>query len=182
MISRTLLQTLWPFFIALTFSALLTSCGSSNSGAETSTNNTDSSSQEETNTGNEPKEGSQTGNETPPTTTPALLKISIEEQGKVFSQLGGTHTFTAKAVNSIGEEVEPTLTWHSSNTEVIHLDEASGQVTALKRGSATVHVSAEGLESNPVLVVVTEYQPGLVLLAADDIASPARWSTGTDIL
>lgn len=149
---------------------------SSSEPAETHTLSTSSTSS----SSSQSSEGPSSGENPPPVSDPVLIKIEIESEGKVLRELGSTHTFYAKAFNTLGEELRPTLTWQTSNSEVIHLDEASGLVTALKHGSATVYAESEGVRSNPVLVVVSQYQPEVDVIAPQHVLVGPQLVTGVD--
>lgn len=110
-----------------------------------------------------------------PTPEPVLYKIELQGRGEVFNTLGETRTFSARAYKTNGDEVTPTLTWHSSQPTVIDVDPVTGVATALSLGSATIYATADGVQSNQLTSVVSQYQSGIETIdPADVVTGPTR--------
>ncbi|TVZ41394.1 hypothetical protein P886_0739 [Alteromonadaceae bacterium 2753L.S.0a.02] len=180
------------FFVMLLLSTLLAACGGGGSSKEpdpdadptavptaepTSEPTVEPTAEPTTEPTTEPTSEPTTEPTTEPTPTPepVLYKIELQGRGKIFSNLGDTHSFTAKAFKTDGTEVTPALTWHSSKPEVVDVDPLTGIATALTNGSATIYATADGVQSNQLTNVVTQYQAGIETIAPEDVVTgPAR--------
>lgn len=98
--------------------------------------------------------------ETAATGEPAVVSDGIPvgirlSASSLVMGLRETYTgLTASVVDASGTAVEgQTVTWRSSNTNVVKVD-AAGKLTAVRRGKATIIASAEGLPEATVTVIV----------------------------
>ncbi|MBL6447508.1 DM13 domain-containing protein [Fulvivirga sp. 29W222] len=80
-----------------------------------------------------------------------IIDDEMEEKIVIESPLtslkvGETHQFSAKYFNNIGKEEQVVFVWTSSDESIISIDN-TGLATALKTGTVTLNVLAEGISA-----------------------------------
>ncbi len=90
----------------------------------------------------------ETGHGTLEVTVTDLLTITGESELLV----GATATYVAEA--------EGTLTWTSTNEDVLTIDEATGEATAISAGRATIIVESDAYEAGSFVVNVVTFHEG----------------------
>ena len=109
---------------------------------------------------------------TPPSPTPpssSIARIEITPSALLLTKAGETYDLTAQAYNALGEPVDADLVWSSNNEAVVKVED-SGRVTSLQDlGSAQATVKAQGVEANPVLVLIAAPAPNAVLVKDEQI-------------
>ena len=100
----------------------------------------------------------------PTTPTPAPTVSTIEVSPTSASlEVGKTQQFTATAKASNGTTVSGVnITWSSSDTGVVTITNA-GVAAAVALGTATIQASAEGVNSAPVMITVSEVTATVVV-------------------
>ena len=80
----------------------------------------------------------------------ALVQIA---QSRFDLSPGESTQLSAQSVNARGETLERTYTWRSSDAEIATVD-ATGQITAIAPGDATITAETDGVTSNLVRLMV----------------------------
>lgn len=88
----------------------------------------------------------------PPQTFDPVIEVTGE---KTALQVGQTLQLMAQYFDESGEEAPAVITWSSSNSSVASVD-ASGLVTGLQVGQATLTASSGAVSSEPFLLTVVE--------------------------
>ncbi len=78
-------------------------------------------------------------------------RVSVENPIQSL-KIGDTYQFSAMYINNVGESASADFNWMSSNEEVLTI-ENDGFATAIKKGSATITVSANGLSDEMILTI-----------------------------
>ncbi len=93
-----------------------------------------------------------------------IIFDTVEETVRITARVdtlavGDTYQFEARFTNNIGEEENRTMEWHSTNSEILSINE-SGEAMGLKKGQvsvvASVNVDNIKLVSDTVRVTVDE--------------------------
>ena len=150
-------QYLRCFFLLIVFA--LSACGGGGGGGSANNSATGGGS------------GSGGGIGSGPGADPVLQKIVIDTPALMFTSLGEVRSLNATAFNSNGDQVNVALTWASTDNNLVNIDASSGVVTSIANGVTVLTASAEGVTSNPVVAVVAQFQPGVVLIPSDQVLS-----------
>jgi uncharacterized protein YjdB len=87
------------------------------------------------------------------TSAPVPARIVVTPGSVTLDALGLTQQFSAQVEDKKGRVVEgAVITWTSTNAQVASVD-PSGTATALKKGTASIQASAEGLTGRATLTV-----------------------------
>ncbi len=115
-------------------------------------------------------------------TTPApVVKVEITQKGLLFTAAGQSSQLTANATDANGRTQNVPVTWLSNKPHMIAVD-ATGMATAqVASGSGQIVARVAGIQSAPMLVVVTAVAPGAVLLKDSQIVgNPVETSPGAE--
>ncbi len=83
-----------------------------------------------------------------------IASIKITPGSVMLTQVGEQRALQAQAYNAAGEEVDATFSWSSSHPDQVAID-AKGMLTAQTLGSAEIKATANGVTSEPALVLMT---------------------------
>lgn len=84
---------------------------------------------------------------------PAVTSVTVEPGTSTLEALGATTQFSATARDASGKAITGrSFTWTSSNNAVAEVD-ATGKVTALSNGSATIRAETGGIQGQSMLTV-----------------------------
>ncbi len=83
-----------------------------------------------------------------------IASIKITPGSVMLTQVGEQRALQAQAYNAAGEEVDATFSWSSSHPDQVAID-ANGMLTAQTLGSAEIKATANGVTSEPALVLLT---------------------------
>lgn len=83
-----------------------------------------------------------------------IVSIKITPGSVMLTQVGEQRALQAQAYNAAGEEVDATFSWSSSHPDQVAID-VNGMLTAQTLGSAEIKATANGVTSEPALVLMT---------------------------
>jgi hypothetical protein len=93
------------------------------------------------------------GFETPPPEDSKVASIIITPETVLVTEVGVEHQLTAMAYNASGDVVEAEIAWASSDELVVIVDENGVITSQVSAGSATVTATADGVDSQPTVVI-----------------------------
>ncbi len=115
-------------------------------------------------------------------TLPPVASVTVSPSSAQLLIVGDMRTFTATAQADGGiARDDVTITWSSSDTGVVSITPA-GVAAAVAAGTASIRASAEGVNSAPVMITVSEPPPEPLVIAtivvSPDMASITEGQTG----
>lgn len=108
-----------------------------------------------------------------------ITEVQITPTEVVFTEIGQTQEFSAKAYDEDGLEIGAKFTWTSSNTNVVAI-RPNGIAQAISPGSADITVTVNEITATAQVVVDLEADPTIWWVAAVDgnWSEASNWSTG----
>ncbi len=115
----------------------------------------------------------------------SVVKVTVSPTAALLVQVGEERQFTAVITGTDGGVIDADVTWSSSDTASITVDPSGLVKSAALPGSAVITAEADGVVSNPVVVIAAQPASGAVLVddsrvvggfALDDPAGP--WQVG----
>ncbi len=96
---------------------------------------------------------------------PVVASVEIRATGLLLQQAGQSAQLSAVAKDAAGNALDVPIAWRSGKPGAVGID-ANGTVTAASaNGSSQITASAQGVDSAPLLVVVTRPAAGAVLVS-----------------
>ncbi len=110
-----------------------------------------------------------------------VVKVEIAQKGLLFTGSGQSSQLMATATDAYGNAQNVPIVWTSNKPGAISVD-ATGRVTAqVASGAGQIVAMAQGLQSAPLLAIVTAVAPGAVLLKDTHIVGdPVETSPGAE--
>ncbi|HEX6587585.1 MAG TPA: Ig-like domain-containing protein [Longimicrobiales bacterium] len=110
--------------------------------------------------------------------TPVVNAVAVSTPVATIEAVGDTFRVTGAALFATGDTiVGPSLAWQSSDETVATVD-ATGLVTGVARGSATITATVDGVTSTPAAVTVASVSQGPKSMAAGYMTTCGLTSTG----
>ena len=130
-----------------------------------------------------------TDGDTGDTEEPVATRIVVDQTALMLTEKGDQDTLVATVVDQFDNPMpDIEVSWTSMDESEVTVS-SSGEVTAVDAlGSAQLFASAEGLSSNPVLVLITDPVDEAILVPESDIRSlelpedTTEWGPGTTYL
>ena len=111
--------------------------------------------------------------------TAVVAKLEIEQTGLILTKADDTKQLSVKVSDALGNKLNVPVTWITSQPTSISVD-AAGKVTALvNNGSSQIIAEVNGVQSAPLLVVITQPAANTILVNDSQIiGEPQENHTG----
>ncbi len=93
-----------------------------------------------------------------------VARVAIDQTGLMLTQAGDFRQLSAKAFDAQGNVLAAPITWTSGKPSVIVVDATGKATAAASNGASQIVAAVGGIQSAPLLALVTQTAPGAILL------------------